>query len=72
MINMAGITIDKVNENVLKLMREVEYIRKHMVDVDVILTSEEEERLDESLRDYEEGRAVSLEDFEKEMENAQD
>ena len=43
---------------------ELDYIKNHMVDIDVILTPEENQRLDESLEEYEEGKTISLEDFE--------
>ena len=46
---------------------EIGFIKEHMVDVDMILTSEEEERLEESLSDLKEGRTTSLENFKKEM-----
>jgi len=48
---------------------EIDYIKEHMVDADIILTLEEEKRLEESLLDLKEGRTTSLEDFEKEMKN---
>lgn len=52
----------------LRLIRtDLEFIKDHMVDVDTILTPEEEERLDESLDDLKQGRTTSLENFEKEM-----
>lgn len=38
-----------------------------MIDVDMLLTLEEEARLEESLKEYKEGKAMPLEDFEKEM-----
>ena len=56
----------------LKVMKaELDYIKEHMVDVDVILTPDEEERLDESLSDLKTGKTTSLQDFEKEMKNVQ-
>jgi len=36
-----------------------------MVDVDTILTIDEERRLEESLEEYKEGKTIKLEDFEK-------
>lgn len=65
---MGRITIPKEIVEELRMIREdLEYIKKHMVDVDTVLTSEEEERLEESLKEYREGKTTSLEDFEKEM-----
>lgn len=46
---------------------ELDYIKEHMVDIDTILTPEEEARLDESLRDFKQGKTTSLQDFEREM-----
>ncbi|HIJ98063.1 TPA: hypothetical protein H1009_03155 [archaeon] len=55
----------KILEKLDKIEKEVEGIREHMVDIDSILTPEEESRYEESLKEYREGKAVSLEDFEK-------
>ena len=67
---------DNTKQILLKLdeiKSELDYIKEHMVDIDTILTPEEEERLDESLRDLKEGKTTSLEDFEREIrENVQD
>jgi hypothetical protein len=37
-----------------------------MVDVDMVLTPQEEARLEESLKEYKEGKAMLLEEFERE------
>jgi len=59
-------TIPKEIVTELKAIRQdLDYIKKHMIDVDMILTPEEEARLEESLKEYKEGKAVSLEEFEK-------
>ena len=55
----------KILEKLDKIEKEVEGIREHMVDIDSILTPEEEARYEESLKEYHAGKAVSLEDFEK-------
>jgi hypothetical protein len=53
----------------LKLIREeLQYIKEHMVDVDMVLTPEEEESLDECMREYREGKTVRLEDFKREVD----
>ncbi len=58
-------------EQILKrldvIKSELDFIKEHMVDVDTILTHEEEARLEESLKDLKEGKTMSLENFEKEM-----
>ena len=48
---------------------ELDYIKEHMVDVDTILTSEEEEILEQSIKEFKEGKTTSLEELEKEREN---
>lgn len=52
------------------IKNDLDYIKDHMVDIDTILTPEEEKRLDESLMDLKEGKTTSLEDFEKEINHA--
>ena len=52
----------------LKAIRmELEYIKEHMVDADTVLTPEEEELLEKSIWEFEEGKATRLEDFENEL-----
>ncbi len=43
---------------------ELDYIKEHMVDVDVILTEEERRLLDESIKHEKEGKLISLEELE--------
>ena len=65
LINMETKLEQKILEKLDKIEKEVEGIREHMVDIDSILTQEEEARYEESLKEYHAGKAVSLEDFEK-------
>jgi len=61
---------EKIIMNKLDMIKaELDYIKQHMVDVDCILTPDEEERLDESLVEFEEGKTISLEELEKERKN---
>lgn len=50
-----------------KMQIDINFLKNHMVDVDCILTPEEEDRLEESLEEFRQGKTTSLEDFEKEM-----
>ena len=43
----------------------MEYIKFHMVDIDVILTPEEEEILKEGLTEFEAGKTISLSDLKR-------
>lgn len=49
---------------------ELDFIKEHLIDIDTIMTKEEEETFEESLQELKEGKTTSLEDFEKEMKNA--
>ena len=64
---MNAIIEKEIWEELKVIRRELEYIKEHMVDVDTVLTREEERILDESLREFVEGEATKLEDFEKEL-----
>lgn len=61
----------KIEKNIweeLKAIRiELEYIKEHMVDADMVLTPEEEKILEVSLREFEEGKATKLKDIENEL-----
>ena len=52
----------------LKAIREeLGYIKAHMVDVDMVLTSKEKKNVDESITAYKKGKAKDLGTFENEM-----
>ncbi len=52
----------------LKAIRiDLDYIKTHMVNVDTILTPVEKARLDRAIEECKSGKAISLEDFEKEF-----
>jgi hypothetical protein len=62
------VTIEKNIWEELKAIRmELEYIKEHMVDADTVLTRVEEELLEQSIREFEAGKANRLEDFENEL-----
>ena len=58
---------EKILAELKEIKKDLNYIKEHMVDSDTILTPEEKKRLDESLKDFREGKTVSLEDFEKDL-----
>ena len=59
--------VKQMTEELKAIRTDLDFIKEHMVDVDTILTPEEEERLDEAIEEHKSGKAVSLEDFEKEL-----
>jgi hypothetical protein len=64
---MVQTTSKDVLEELKAIRRDLLYIKKHMVDVDTILTAEEEKILEESLEEHKKGKTTSLKDFEKEL-----
>lgn len=46
---------------------ELDFIKTHMVDIDMILIPEEEKRLNISLEEYKQGKTVSLDKVKKEL-----
>ena len=54
-------------EEIRAIRKDLDYIKAHMVDVDSILTPEEELRLEKSLEEHRKGKTMRLEDFEKSM-----
>ena len=50
----------------LKVIREdLQYIREHMVDVDMILTPEEEEILNQGINELRDGKTTKLDDLKR-------
>jgi len=66
---MEQITNKEVLEKLNQILSEINIIKKNMVDIDCILTSEEEERHEESLTELEKGETFTFEDIEKERLN---
>ncbi|HLC32267.1 MAG TPA: hypothetical protein VJJ82_00410 [Candidatus Nanoarchaeia archaeon] len=56
---------DTIVTELKAIRRDLNYIKEHMVDVDTILTPSEERVLEQSLKDYKEGKTVSLSEFER-------
>ncbi len=60
-------TISFITNELNAIREDLSYIKKHMVDSDTILTCEENIRLNESIKNYKEGKAMPIEEFEKSM-----
>lgn len=63
---MEQVNIDKIFEDLEFLKQKIINIESNMVDMDCILTPQEEINLNESLKELEKGETTSLEDFESE------
>ena len=60
-----NVTTEKEILRELKAIRkELTYIKEHMVDMDAILTPEEERILDQSIKEFKEGKAIKIQDLE--------
>ena len=62
-----AISNKRLFEEMRALREDVDYIKKHMVDVDAILTPKEDLLLKESMEEYRSGKAKSLKDVKKEL-----
>ncbi len=60
----------KILEEIKKLRSDVDMLKDRLVDPDTILTAEEEERLNQSLKELERGEVFTLEDIKRDRENA--
>ena len=61
---MQVVVEQKILEKLDFLSKEIEEIKEHMVDVDVILSEEERRLLDASVKHEKEDKLVSLEELE--------
>ena len=57
----------KILEELKAIKEDLQYIKEHMVDIDTVLTIEEENILNNSLKEHREGKTTSLEEFEREL-----
>ena len=56
----------EVTRELKAIRKDLEYIKAHMVDVDMLLTPSEEKLLEQGVAEFESGKTVKLEDFERE------
>ena len=65
-----SVTLNQIFNELKNLKKEVDYIKNHMIDIEVIFTKDEEYEFDESLKELEEGRTFSFEEIKKDRQNA--
>jgi len=61
------INMEKMYREILAIRREVQLIKNHMTEIDVIMTPEEETQLEETLELHERGKTRRFEDLKKEL-----
>ena len=62
-----AVTINKVYNELRSMKKEINYIKEHMIEVDMFLTIEEEALLDEALEEHKKGKTISLANLRKEL-----
>ena len=62
---MSAIVETELIKELKTIEGDLEYIKLHKEDIDVILTPEEEEILEEGLREFEEGKTILLSDLKR-------
>ena len=62
-----AVTIEKIYEELKALKNEVVFIKDHMFDPDVIMTSEESRRFEQSIKELKEGKTTPLSELKKEL-----
>ena len=67
MYSMTQVTLENIYKELKTIKSELDFIKEHMVDVDMILTKEEEERLNKSIEEKKAGKTISLEKLESEL-----
>jgi hypothetical protein len=61
------INMEKMYREILALRKEVHDIKNHMVEIDVIMTPEEEAQLEETLELHKKGKTRRFEDLKAEL-----
>ena len=62
---MNAITEKEIMKELKAIRNDLAYIKEHMIDIDVILTPEEEKILEEGIKEFKEGKSIKLEDLER-------
>lgn len=52
-----------------EIKSDLQYIKEHMIDVDLILTEEERGLLGKAREEYSKGKTISLKELERELKN---
>ena len=61
------VNMEKMYREILAIRKEVQTIKNHMVEIDVIMTPEEEAQLEETLELHKKGKTKRFEDLKKEL-----
>ena len=64
---MGTVTLEVIHKDLKFVLKELMDIKEHMVDVDTILTPEEEEELERSMENYKLGKTRDFDKIKKEI-----
>lgn len=64
---MGTLTLETIHNDLQTLKKEIKEIKKHMVDVDTILTAEEKRLVDESIQEEKKGKLIGLDEVKKKL-----
>ncbi len=60
-------TIKKIYDEVKSLKEDVSFIKEHMFDPDMIMTSEESKRFEQSMKELKDGKTIPFSKLKKEL-----
>jgi len=61
------INVERIYEELLALRREVQSIKNRIVDIELVMDSDEESLLDETLEEHKKGKTKKYKDLKKEL-----
>lgn len=64
---MKAVTLEQIHKDLKFLKNEVVEIKEHMIDVDSIISKDEELLLKKARVEHEKGKTISLKELEKEL-----
>jgi len=64
---MSEAGMGKMYKEILALRKEVQFIKNRMIDIDLIMTSGEEDALEKSIEEHKKGKTKKFEDLKKEI-----
>ncbi len=61
------VTVETLHNQLIELKKDMEYIKNHMLDPDLVMSTEESERFEQSMKDLADGKAVPLDQVKREL-----
>jgi len=61
------ISCQTISQELKEIRKELKFIKEHMIDVDMIVTPEEETEIREAMDEYQAGKSIAFDELEKEL-----